>query len=258
MAGMGNTIQFKYQGLPTIEDPVVHEFSFIVQQIRSFVSQILMKIPVVNEPLHLYRGIPLSILNRLCEASVSIEILAMKSRTRDAGVLLASVFELRTDLCYMAQDTSRLETWAAHENTWRKPWKLHKQLEALFSSKGEREAEKSMYHKYCMIKHGSPAFRADKDNSDNFAYTVLVGEKQTGFRMRDCSHLLPTFLFGLGAHLYDAASAALKILDEHGQTIPDVQEQLDDAHDVLTKRHTRLIEEMVFEWVKRQKEGAEQ
>lgn len=135
---------YTFRDPPNIEDKTVHLFAFRAQRIRGTVASLTTQIFKPNEPIHLHQSITFGILNRMCECSLSTEILAMKGFTRDSAVLLASIFEMRTDMKYMALDTRRLKEWASHGNQWRKPWKLDKQLKELCQSQSELQAEQDM------------------------------------------------------------------------------------------------------------------
>ena len=250
------TPTYIYKDPPNLEDPTLHSFAFQVQLIRSAIAKLLPQIFIVNEPISLHQGITFGILDRLCELSLSIEVLAMKGRTRDAAVLLASVFEMHIDMKYMALNTKRLEEWASHTSTWRKPWKFDLQLKELFPAPKDLEAERDIYHRYCMIKHGSPVLETSQPEGLSFlsTYSVLVDGQQTALQLDRLSCILPVFLFGLGCHLCDAGFSALHILSEQGMSFPDIQDELDTQHKSLNKLSTDHITQLAYKLLSSQTE----
>lgn len=96
------------------------------------------------------------ILKRIIESTKAGEILISHEFDRDVAILLTNQMELRLDLQYVSKDHAQAKTWLNHTKTYQKPWRVRVLLERLFESKKEFEAEKEMYMRFSMVKHGNP------------------------------------------------------------------------------------------------------
>lgn len=83
-------------------------------------------------------GVAVIILKRLIESTKSGELLISSEFYRDASILVTNQIELRLDLQYITQDRTRAETWLAHTNEYRKPWKVSFLFEKLFEGNGKK------------------------------------------------------------------------------------------------------------------------
>jgi hypothetical protein len=144
----------------------------------------------------------------MAECSLSIEILASKGRVRDAAVLILTLFELRVDLQYIAQDAQRETEWLEQAETRRKRWSVSSQLKHLYPNEKERELEAWFYEQCSMVKHGNPA-----GGQISFAASVEPGHLVLGKENFD---LLRGYLFAAASNLSQAFQAALQILRRHG------------------------------------------
>lgn len=107
------------------------------------------------------------ILKRIVESTKAGAILISHDLDRDAAVLVTKQMELRLDMQYISQNHLRAKTWLHHSNTFKKPWKVRMLLEELFKNKNELEAEKQLYMKYSMVKHGNPI-------AETFAFPLAI------------------------------------------------------------------------------------
>ena len=147
------------QQLPVVDDPELVLWCISTQRMRSKVVALLRgAISQLGErPLIAPTRAALAILHRMTEVSLSAEVLCSVNCVRDAAVLILSVHELRLDLQYLSQDSTRAGTWLSHAQEQRKPWRVASQIRELYSSSRERAAEEAIYRRYSMTKHGNPA-----------------------------------------------------------------------------------------------------
>jgi hypothetical protein len=95
------------------------------------------------------------ILKRLIESTKAAQLLIAHGFERDASILLTNQIELRLDIQYIAQDHTRARTWLTHATSHSKPWKVRFLFEQLYE-KEELKAEKEVYMRFSMVKHGNP------------------------------------------------------------------------------------------------------
>lgn len=115
-------------------------------------------------------GVAIIILKRLVESTKSGELLISKQFFRDASILVTNQIELRLDLQYISQDNTRAETWLSHTNQYRKPWRVSTLLDELFVG-NELDAEKDLYKRFSMVKHGNPV-------ADTFGFPYAITDNQ--------------------------------------------------------------------------------
>jgi len=106
------------------------------------------------------------ILKRLVESTKAAQLLIAHQFDRDASILLTNQIELRLDLQYIAQDPTRAKIWLNHANSYSKPWKVRHQFEKLFE-KEELRAEKEVYMRFSMVKHGNPV-------AETFGFPIAI------------------------------------------------------------------------------------
>lgn len=95
------------------------------------------------------------ILKRLIESTKAAQLLIAHGFERDASILLTNHIELRLDIQYIAKDHTRAKTWLDHTNSHSKPWKVRFLFEQLYMQ-DELRAEKEVYMRFSMVKHGNP------------------------------------------------------------------------------------------------------
>ena len=242
--------EYKILEFPNIDDQRIYAFCFHVQNIATAIHNLLMSIVAENKQVEVSLGIVGSVLDRILECSTSIQLLAIKGRSRDIAILLLNIMELRIDLKYMSLDTNRLQEWKNHENSWRKPWKLHSQLKEICKTENELEAEKNMYHLFSMIKHGSPASTEYLDDVPitNIAFSISSEPKGTRIDLSHANHQLGMYLFATGAYLYEACIAGLRILSRLGLNFPEIDKTLKEKHNELDRFFMQDIKEQIIEW----------
>lgn len=242
--------QYKIRECPNSDDQRIYTFCFHVQNIATVVRNLLISIVEENKQVEVSLGIVGSVLHRILECSTSIQLLAIKGRSRDIAILLLNIMELRIDLKYMSLDTNRLQEWKNHENSWRKPWKLHSQLKEICKTENELEAERDMYHLFSMIKHGSPASTEHLDDvrMTNIAFSISSEPNGTRIDLSHANHQLSMYLFATGAYLYEACIAGLRILSRLGLNFPEIEKTLKQKHNELDRFFMQDIKEQIIEW----------
>lgn len=250
---------YKIQEVPDINDQRIYSFCFYVQNIQTVIHELLLSIIEENKKVQISLGIVFGLLHRIIECSTSIQLLAIKGRARDIAILLLNIMELRIDLQYMSLDSNRLQVWKNHENSWRKPWKLHNQLKEICKTEDELEAERDVYHLFSMIKHGNPAStygnlnKLFKDNTQfiNIAFSISSEPNGTRIDISNAKHHIVPYIFALGTNLYRACCAGLDILNSHGLYFPEIDKKLKQKYGELDKIIVQDIKEQIIQWNRR-------
>jgi hypothetical protein len=145
---------------------------------QSFMSLLLELQEIVSDAIHKvidhYGKIPIEpsnwvaivILKRLIESTKAGTLLISHDFYRDAAVLITNMIELRLDMQYISQDHRKAQVWLKHSDTSKKPWKVRMLFEGLFKN-SELEAERNVYMKFSMVKHGNPV-------AETFAFPLAV------------------------------------------------------------------------------------
>ncbi|MCL5770983.1 MAG: hypothetical protein M1479_01720 [Actinobacteria bacterium] len=182
-------------------------------------------------------------MNRIQECITSIQLLAIKGRSRDIAVLLLNVMELRVDLQYIALDANREAEWIKHENEWRKPWKMCKQLGEIYKNEEELKSEKDIYHLFSMIKHGSPASQHKNLNSliknmkatRNISFNISITNKELQLGLSGAKGIIVPYLFAAGMNIAKACTASFKIIARYGLTFHKIDKELKSQVKDLSK-----------------------
>lgn len=120
-----------------------------------------------KEPIKASNWAAIIILKRIIESTKAGEVLICHEFDRDAAVLLTNQIELRLDLQYISKKHAQAKKWLNHENSYRKPWRVSELLKKIFENKDEFEAEKEMYKRFSMVKHGNPV-------AETFAFPLAI------------------------------------------------------------------------------------
>ena len=144
--------------MASINDPDLIRHCVSVQTMRCTLSalfrHVVSQLPVT--PFTAPIRVALSIVDRLAEGALSIELLCQKNRVRDAAILLLSLHELRLDLQYIARNRSRANVWLDNTEERRKPWRVAEQMAEIYTRQNELDAERWVYRQYSMVKHCNP------------------------------------------------------------------------------------------------------
>ncbi len=157
-----------------------------------------------KDPIESSNWAAIIILKRIIESTKAGAILISHDFDRDAAVLLTNQMELRLDMQYISHDHLQANTWLNHTNSYQKPWKVRMLLEKLFKNKDEFEAEKNVYNRFSMVKHGNPV-------AETFSFPLaikngyLVVPPQEDILMSK----LALFIFALFSELFRTFKAAI-------------------------------------------------
>lgn len=134
------------------------QFTSLLRELQLIVNETIDI--VVNqygkEPIEMSNWAAIVILKRIVESTKAGDVLICHEFDRDAAILLTNQMELRLDLQYISKDHAQAKKWLTHTNSYQKPWKVRTLLERVFENKEEFEAEKEMYKRFSMVKHGNP------------------------------------------------------------------------------------------------------
>lgn len=223
--------------LPGIDDPELVLWCISTQSMRSKVVALLRgAISQLGErPLIAPTRVALAILDRMTEASLSAEVLCSKNRIRDAAVLILSVHELRLDLQYLSQDSTRAGAWLRHAQEQRKPWRVASQIRELYSSSREREAEEAIYRRYSMTKHGNPV-------GGIFAFPIVATDNALVLdEATENSPLVQAHMLALSGHLHIGASAAGEMFRRDGLDVDEYIGEVEETHRSISKQNERYV-----------------
>ena len=145
--------------LPNLDDPDLVRCCVCAQERRRTLSAFMQHIisQLGHHPVTTSVRVALAIMDRMAEGSLSVELLCMKNRVRDAAILLLSLYELQLDLQYIALDLSRAVTWIDHTREDKKPWGVRSQVQEIYTAPNELDAERWLYRTHSMVKHCNPA-----------------------------------------------------------------------------------------------------
>ena len=160
---------YAVQEMPDIDNPDLIRDCVTVQTMRCTLSALVRHLisQLTVTPFTVPIRVVLSILYRLAEGAISIELLCRKNRVRDAAILLLSLHELRLDLQYIARNPRRADIWLDHTEDNRKPWRVAEQMADIYTTQDEFDAERSIYRQYSMVKHCNPV-------GQTFSFPILI------------------------------------------------------------------------------------
>lgn len=230
-------ITYTISELTNLDDPDLLRCCVAVQKMRGTVSNFIQHIvaQLGSNPVTIANRTALAMLQRIAEGSLSTEILCMKNRVRDAAILILSLFELRLDLQYIANDLARADTWIDHTRENKKPWSVRTQLEELYRDKNELDAEIANYRQYSMVKHCNPAGLA-------FSFPVAVTRDTLQLDLaKKNSHWVRIHLFGLAVCIHHAGDAASRIWSAQGLDVGAFASDLRNGSDELSRYNEEYI-----------------
>ena len=231
------TKSYVTQQLPVVDDPDLVLWCVSTQSMRSKVVALLRgAISLLSErPLTAPTSAALAILNRITEASLSAEVLCSTNRVRDAAILILSIHELRLDLQYVSQDSTRAGTWLRHAQEQRKPWRVASQIRDLYSSSGDRAAEQAVYRQYSMAKHGNPV-------GGTFAFPIVATAKALEVPLAtQNSPLVQTHMFALSTHLHAGACAAGELFRGGGLDVDEYIAGVEETYRGISEQQDQYV-----------------
>lgn len=248
--------QFKLVEFPNVNDPRIYTFSYHLQNIQNTAQTLILNIIDKNKEVKVTIGIVVAILKRIQECVTSIQLLAIKGRSRDIAILLLNVMELRVDLQYIALNVDREDEWINHENEWRKPWEMSKQLKEIYEDKEDLEAERDMYHLFSMIKHGSPASKhknlssliKNMEATRNISFDISITNKELQLDLSRAKNMIVPYLYGAGINISEACIASFKILARHRLTFRKIDKELKSQVQNLSKFLEIDLRDRIIQW----------
>lgn len=245
---MGETPKYVGRDLPFVTDPALQAMVARVGALRASVNRgftVLIDARgdcVVDQPFIMTLGV----LHRMMECALSAEFLASKGRPRDAAVLVLTLTELRLDLQYAAQDSTRASVWLANADKGRKPWSVSAQIKAIYEEPRERQAELANYRFLSMVKHGNPL-------GGIASFPVELSTEGIVLRIDPDDkvdvNLCITCLFAAGSCLHLAFSAAKRLLPAAGAEIDQAIIDIDKAVTAVDETHSTHVKHMIEAWV---------
>jgi len=248
--------QFKLIEFPNVDDPRIYTFSYYLQNIQNTLQTLFLNIIDKNKKVKVTIGIVVAILKRIQECVTSIQLLAIKGRSRDIAILLLNVMELRIDLQYIALNVNREDEWMSHENEWKKPWKVSEQLKEIYKDKKDLEAEKDVYRLFSMIKHGSPASKhknlssliKNMETTGNISFDISITSKGLQLDLSKAKNMIVPYLYAAGANISNACIASFKILARHGLTFRKIDKELKSKVQELNKSLEIYLLDQIIQW----------
>jgi hypothetical protein len=236
----------KYVGrdLPFVEDPALQAMGARVGALRASIDRGFSMLlaarrrSVVDQQFIMTVGV----LYRMMECALSVEFLASKGRHRDAAVLVLTLMELRLDLQYAAQESARASVWLANTEQGFKPWRVTKQIKAVFQEPREHEAELANYRHFSMVKHGNPL---------GGVASFPVGLSAEGIVVRNDPddkvdvNICITCLFASGSCLHQAFSAAMSLLPTADAEMDQATVDIDKAMAAVDQTFNAHVQQMV-------------
>lgn len=230
--------------LPNIDDPQLIHYCVCAQELRrttiAFAGDVLLQL--TNHPVTTPIRVALAILQRIQEGVLSVELLCMKNRVRDAAIIILTLHELTLDLKYISQDVSRAEIWMDHAAEHKKPWPVASQIRAVCSTQNEQDAEQELYRMYSMVKHGNPV-------ADNFSFPIAAKRDMLKLdAARANSPMVWSHIYALCGHLHAAALAAAKIWSTAGLHVTDFVDKINTKMGELNKHNEEHIKSILIQY----------
>lgn len=229
--------EIKIVDLPNIKEPDIIFLWSELQKCILLGKKLLMSILIQNKNHKYSLGIASSAIERLIECAISIQLLAIKGRSRDTAVLLLTIFELQLDLRYIELKREREDIWLNNTKEHTKPWRVGDQLKELFPNADDLKLEKETYKHCSMAKHGNPAggvvgFNLYFENEE-----ILINDDEI---------LLRNYLTFTSIYLYRGFNAASKLLERHGFNFDEIQAQIIDFEKSLLCNFSEIMKSLVL------------
>ena len=228
---------YAIQEMANINDPDLIRNCVSAQTMRCTLSALLRHVIslLAVTPSTAPIRVALSIMDRLVEGALSIELLCQKNRVRDAAILLLSLHELRLDLQYIARNPRRANMWLDHTEEHRKPWRVAEQMVEIYTTQNELDAERWIYRQYSMVKHCNPV-------GQTFALPIAGDRSALHLDCsKDNSCMVRTHMLALGAHIRCAVTAATEILAEESVDVGDYSDRIEEQWKLLSKYNEEYI-----------------
>lgn len=230
--------------LPYLDDPELNEVCLLFDKIHAISCQILSACVQPSNASRASVSIVFRILERIVECGRSTQLLCLKGFTRDAGVLLLNVIELRLDIECISLDEARESKWLRHKDTRNRPWTVAEQLKAVFGATSAHESERKMYEHLSMVKHGNPA-------GGELAHSIWTeGDSVVSKPRGAITRLGPEYLTGGAFHLIAACRASMVIMKRHGVEISQFDRPVSDMSVEVSSLMESRLKKRVKEWIR--------
>lgn len=192
-----------------------------------------------NKPLEASNWVAIIILKRLVESTKAGEVLIIHQFDRDASILLTNQIELRLDLEYVSRDHNRANAWLNHTNSHSKPWKVRSLFEQLFE-KEELKAEKEVYMRFSMVKHGNPV-------AETFGFPLAIRGSHLLIPPQEDILLakFSIYVFSFFSQLYRAYKAAVVDFRRCGLDVTEQENKADFINMAMSDLNTKSFYEQV-------------
>jgi len=213
---------------------LLKELQFIVTESIEIVTNHFREVHISKSV-----GVAVIILKRLVESTKSGELLISKKFFRDASILVTNQIELRLDLQYISNDITRANIWLSHENQSIKPWRVSSLLNDLFKGM-ELDAEKGLYKRFSMVKHGNPV-------ADTFGFPYAIVNNQLHIDSNEdvllAKFSLYSFIFF--CELYRAFKAGLFIFKLGGYDLKLQENKVDFLNYAMSDLNSSSVKEQL-------------
>lgn len=235
-------IEYSCRSLPLTTDQRVLNFCYLSQRIRTCAVGLTVKIVEQGRtrPLSKADWVAFIILQRLSECLLSFEFLVALGRERDAAVLLVTVFELSFDLRFVHIHPEAAETWMAHSEWRRKPWRVSALLKELYTDPSDRSAMESLYEHCSMIKHANPS-------GGVLTLPFGVASGRIIMKARSTTDMLLAYTFAAAGCVHETVLAAVKIWTASGFDLGPGCSEANQAWDELSALEEKHILEILQE-----------
>jgi len=224
-----------------VEGDTKHAYTSLLRELQLIVNDTIgiLITHSKQKSLRASNWVAIIILKRLIESTKAAELLIAREFDRDASILLTNQIELRLDLEYISQDHTRAKTWLNHTNSHSKPWKVRNLFEQLFD-KEELKAEKEVYMRFSMVKHGNPV-------AETFGFPIAI--RGGHFLMPPQEDILlakfSIYVFSIFSQLYRAYKAAVVDVRRCGFDVTEQENKADFLDMAMSDLNTKSFYEQV-------------
>lgn len=232
----------KFEIKKEIENTITVDFVKVIEQLQILAQKVLSgfaeQLGKTNiQPIEV---VSIIIMKRCVECVNSIKILSLMGNERDVAILILNMIELRLDILYMAQDYNNADIWLKHAKEYRKPWSVSSLYKKLYKG-SELEAEKDIYKRFSMVKHGNPV-------GGLTSFPIGVRDKHLVIRDETVEgDIIPVYLFGCGNEIYRVTKTLINISQDHNFDLAITKEELEKKKTKLEKLYNKYINNKINE-----------
>ena len=193
-----------------------------------------------KERIEISSWVAIVILKRVLECTKAAVILITSGFERDAAILLTNQIELRLDMLYIAQDYIRAKEWINHNNSHRKPWKVSDLFNELYKDKNEYEAEKELYRRFSMVKHGNPV-----GETMSFPLSIKNGYMTIPPKEDILLGKFALYISAFSSELFRTLKAAICDFNRCGFDVSDYERKADFINLMMNDLYLKNIKEQI-------------